>query len=113
NTPEFGLPSYTESLVAPPARTPWNTELGAGGSSGGAAVAVAAGLLPFAPGSDGGGSVRIPAAATGLVGLKPSRGLVPAGSGIGSLAGLGLAGPIARTGADAPAAPRARDRAGR
>ncbi|WP_403020285.1 amidase [Salinibacterium sp. GXW1014] len=101
NTPEFGLPSYTESLVAPPARTPWNTELGAGGSSGGAAVAVAAGLLPFAPGSDGGGSVRIPAAATGLVGLKPSRGLVPAGSGIGSLAGLGVAGPIARTVADA------------
>jgi amidase len=71
NAPEFGLPSYTESLVAPPARTPWNTALGAGGSSGGAAVAVAAGLLPVAPGSDGGGSIRIPAAATGLVGLKP------------------------------------------
>ena len=52
SAPEFGLPSYTESLVSPPARTPWNTELGAGGSSGGAAVAVAAGLLPFAPGSD-------------------------------------------------------------
>ncbi|MCW4386634.1 amidase [Salinibacterium sp. SYSU T00001] len=101
NTPEFGMPSYTESRVAPPARTPWNTALGAGGSSGGAAVAVAAGLLPFAPGSDGGGSIRIPAAATGLVGLKPSRGLVPAASGIGSLAGLPVAGPIARTVADA------------
>lgn len=101
NTPEFGLPSYTESLVAPPARTPWDTALGAGGSSGGAAVAVAAGLLPFAPGSDGGGSVRIPAAATGLVGLKPSRGLVPAASGIGSLAGLAVGGPLARTVADA------------
>jgi amidase len=49
NTPEFGMPSYTESLVAPPARTPWDPRLGAGGSSGGAAVAVAAGLLPLAP----------------------------------------------------------------
>ncbi len=101
STPEFGLPSYTETLVGPPARNPWNTSLGAGGSSGGAAVAVAAGLLPFAPGSDGGGSIRIPAAATGLVGLKPSRGLVPGGSGNASLAGLAVAGPIARTVADA------------
>lgn len=101
NTPEFGLPSYTETLVAPPARNPWDTSLGAGGSSGGAAVAVAAGLLPFAPGSDGGGSIRIPAAATGLVGLKPSRGLIPSGSGNAGLAGLSVAGPIARTVADA------------
>jgi len=101
NTPEFGLPAYTESRVAPPARLPYDTERGAGGSSGGAAVAVAAGLLPFAPGSDGGGSVRIPAAATGLVGLKPSRGLVPSGTGFGGLAGLVVPGPIARTVADA------------
>jgi len=101
STPEFGLPSYTETLVSPPARTPWNTALGAGGSSGGAAVAVAAGLLPVAPGSDGGGSIRIPAAATGLVGLKPSRGRVPAGSGMTALAGLPVTGPIARTVADA------------
>jgi len=101
NTPEFGMPSYTETLVAPPARNPWNTALGAGGSSGGAAVAVSAGLLPFAPGSDGGGSIRIPAAATGLVGLKPSRGLVPGGSGNASLGGLPVAGPIARTVSDA------------
>lgn len=101
NTPEFGLPSYTESLVAPPARTPWDPARGAGGSSGGAAVAVASGMLPFAPGSDGGGSVRIPAAACGLVGVKPSRGLVPAGSGIEALAGLAVAGPLARTVADA------------
>lgn len=101
NAPEFGLPAYTESLAAPPARNPWNPELGAGGSSGGAAVAVAAGMLPFAPASDGGGSIRIPAAACGLVGLKPSRGLVPAGSGIDSLAGLVVDGPIARTTADA------------
>ncbi|MEO7122372.1 MAG: amidase, partial [Lacisediminihabitans sp.] len=101
NAPEFGLPSYTESLVAPPARTPWDVSLGAGGSSGGAAVAVAAGLLPFAPGSDGGGSVRIPAAATGLVGIKPSRGLIPSGSGLDKLAGLVVPGPLARSVADA------------
>lgn len=101
NAPEFGLPAYTESLAGPPARNPWNTALGAGGSSGGAAVAVAAGLVPFAPGSDGGGSVRIPAAACGLVGLKPSRGLVPSGTGITSLAGLVVPGPLARSVADA------------
>jgi amidase len=101
SAPEFGLPAYTESLVAPPARTPWNTALGAGGSSGGAAVAVSAGLLPVAPGSDGGGSIRIPAAATGLVGLKPSRGRVPSGAGFLSLGGLVAAGPLARTVADA------------
>jgi len=100
-TPEFGLPSYTENLVAPPARDPYDTTRGAGGSSGGAAVAVAAGLLPFAPGSDGGGSIRIPAAACGLVGLKPSRGLVPAGSGLDALAGLPVAGPLARSVVDA------------
>ena len=101
SAPEFGLPSYTESLVGPPARMPWNTALGAGGSSGGAAVAVAAGLLPFAPGSDGGGSVRIPAAVCGLVGLKPSRGLVPSGTGLTSLGGLAVPGPLARSVADA------------
>ncbi|SEN83839.1 amidase [Cryobacterium luteum] len=101
NTPEFGLASYTESLAAPPARTPWNLALGAGGSSGGAAVAVAARLLPFAPGSDGGGSIRIPAAACGLVGLKPGRGRVPSASGIDKLGGLAVGGPLARTVADA------------
>jgi amidase len=101
SAPEFGFPSYTEPLAGPIARNPYDTTLGAGGSSGGAAVAVAAGLLPFAPGSDGGGSVRIPAAATGLVGLKPSRGRVPALSGFGGLAGLVTAGPLARTVADA------------
>jgi amidase len=99
--PEFGMPSYTESLVGQPTRNPWNTALGAGGSSGGAAAAVAAGLLPVAPGSDGGGSIRIPAAACGLVGLKPSRGRIPSGSGLASLAGLVVSGPIARTVSDA------------
>jgi amidase len=97
--PEFGLPSYTEPAGRPPARNPYDPALGAGGSSGGAAVAVAAGLLPFAPGSDGGGSVRIPAAANGLVGLKPTRGLVPATG--WSLAGLVAHGALARTVADA------------
>ncbi|WP_207453178.1 amidase [Herbiconiux sp. SYSU D00978] len=101
NTPEFGMPAYTENRVAGPARNPYDTTLGAGGSSGGAATAVAAGLLPFAPGSDGGGSVRIPAAATGLVGLKPSRGTLAAGSAIDKLAGLPVPGPLARTVSDA------------
>jgi amidase len=100
-TPEFGLPSYTEPLAGRAARNPWNTALGAGGSSGGAAAAVASGMLPFAPGSDGGGSVRIPAASCGLVGVKPSRGRVPAGSGLDRLAGLGVVGALARTVADA------------
>ncbi|TXK17235.1 amidase [Homoserinibacter sp. GY 40078] len=99
--PEFGFPSYTEPLAGRPASNPYDVSLGAGGSSGGAAVAVAAGLLPVAPGSDGGGSIRIPAAATGLVGLKPSRGRIAAASGFGSLGGLVVAGPLARTVADA------------
>jgi amidase len=100
-TPEFGLTGYTETSFTPPARDPWNLDNGAGGSSGGAAAAVAAGLLPFAPGSDGGGSIRIPAATVGIVGLKPSRGRMPIGSGIDSLAGLAVTGPLARTTADA------------
>lgn len=99
--PELGFPSYTESLAGPPARNPWDRTRGTGGSSGGAAAAVAAGLLPVAPGSDGGGSIRIPAAACGLVGLKPTRGLLPAGGGVESLGGLVVHGPLARTTADA------------
>ena len=95
------MPSYTEPLANAPARTPYDLTRGAGGSSGGAAVAVAAGLLPFAPGSDGGGSIRIPAASTGLVGLKPSRGRIPSGAGFGDAAGLVVPGPLARTVADA------------
>lgn len=101
NTPEFGLTGYTETQIAPPARDPWNPANGAGGSSGGAAVAVAAGLLPLAPASDGGGSIRIPAATVGVVGIKPSRGRVPFASGLDSPGGLPVAGPIARTVADA------------
>jgi amidase len=100
NTPEFGLPAYTENRLGPPARTPYDLRRGAGGSSGGAAAAVAAGLAPAALGSDGGGSIRIPASCCGLVGLKPSRGRVsPAPYGDGN--GLAVNGPIARTVADA------------
>ncbi|MGP3535319.1 amidase [Microbacterium sp. RD1] len=100
-TSEFGLTGYTEPLTGPPARDPWNPRNGAGGSSGGAAVAVAAGLLPFAPASDGGGSIRIPSATVGVVGLKPSRGRLPIGSGLDSPDGLSVAGPVARSVADA------------
>ena len=79
NTPEFGLPCYTEPDIAPPARSPWDLSRSAGGSSGGAAAAVAAHIVPVAHASDGGGSIRIPASACGLVGLKPTRGRVSAG----------------------------------
>ena len=75
--PELGLNSYSENLIADPARNPFDMTRTPGGSSGGSAAAVAAGLLPVAPGSDGGGSIRIPALACGLVGLKPGLGTVP------------------------------------
>ncbi len=75
-TPEFGLPCYTEPEGAPAARTPWDLSRSAGGSSGGAAAAVATGLAPIAHASDAGGSIRIPASTCGLVGLKASRGRV-------------------------------------
>ncbi|CCQ47959.1 amidase family protein [Pseudarthrobacter siccitolerans] len=99
--PEFGLTAYSENRVAPPSRNPHALSRSSGGSSGGSAAAVAAGLLPFAPGTDGGGSIRIPAAACGLVGLKPGRGLVPAGESLGDPARLVVAGPLARSAADA------------
>ena len=79
NTPELGLVATTEPESYGPSRNPWNTEHGTGGSSGGAAAAVASGMIPAANASDGGGSIRIPAAMCGLVGLKPSRGRVPMG----------------------------------
>lgn len=103
NTPEFGSPCYTEPEVAPPARTPWDLERMAGGSSGGAAAAVAAGLVPVAQGSDGGGSIRIPASCCGLFGLKPSRGRISAGPVYGDPVGLATNGSLARTVRDAAA----------
>lgn len=103
NTPEFGSPCYTEPDVAPPAVTPWDRRRTAGGSSGGAGAAVAAGLVPLAQGSDGGGSIRIPASACGLVGLKPTRGRISGGPVYGDPVGLATAGPIARTVRDAAA----------
>jgi amidase len=103
NTPEFGFPCYTDNDVAGPARNPWDTRLSAGGSSGGAAVAVAAGLVPIAQGSDGGGSIRIPAGVTGLVGIKPCRGRVSNGPYNSEVTALGVQGPLARTVRDAAA----------
>ena len=83
--PEFGLTSTTESSHGDPARNPWNSEVSTGGSSGGSAALVAAGVVPIGHANDGGGSIRIPAACCGLVGLKPSRGRLPAPADSGSL----------------------------
>ncbi len=74
NLPEFGLTATTEAHATGPAHNPWNPDHSTGGSSGGAAALVAAGVVPLAHGNDGGGSIRIPASCCGLVGLKPTRG---------------------------------------
>ncbi|HMI89712.1 MAG TPA: amidase family protein, partial [Polyangiales bacterium] len=85
NTPELGAKGITEPDAWGPTRNPWNLAHSPGGSSGGAAAAVAAGIVPIAGASDGGGSIRIPAASTGLFGLKPGRGRTPSGPGLGEV----------------------------
>src|SRR5215469_12903232 len=100
-TPEFGLPCYTETAIGPPARTPWDLSRSAGGSSGGAGAAVAAGLAPAAQGSDGGGSIRIPSSVCGLFGLKPTRGRISYAPVVPDLSGHSINGSLARTVADA------------
>ncbi|HEX6350294.1 MAG TPA: amidase [Candidatus Dormibacteraeota bacterium] len=100
--PEFGTRPHTEHGLHGAARNPWNREHTTGGSSGGAAGAVAAGLCALSHGSDGGGSIRIPASCCGVVGLKPTRGLISPGPVFGEgWEGLSTEGPIARTVADA------------
>jgi amidase len=85
NTPEFGAKGITEPDAWPAARNPWNLDHTPGGSSGGSAAAVAAGIVPMAGGNDGGGSIRLPAGHCGLFGLKPGRGRTPWGPRFGEL----------------------------
>ncbi|MDX6486727.1 MAG: amidase [Gaiellaceae bacterium] len=103
NTPEFGTIAMTESELNGACRNPWDTSRTPGGSSGGAAAAVAAGLAPVAHGSDGGGSIRIPSSCCGLFGIKPSRGRISPAPYVSGSLGLGTSGPIARTVRDAAA----------
>jgi len=97
-TPEFGLAGVTESIIAGITRNPWDTDRTPGGSSGGSCAMVAAGVVPIASASDGGGSIRSPASHCGLVGLKPTRGRIPVGPGRAeSNNGLGIAFAVTRS----------------
>ena len=102
NTPEFGQSGTTENELGEPCRNPWNTERTPGGSSGGAASALAAGLCTVSIGSDGGGSIRIPASFSGVFGIKPTQGRVPRYGGYGrpSANHFSQSGPLTRTVAD-------------
>jgi len=100
--PEYGILPTSEARIFGPTRNPWDLQRTPGGSSGGAAADVASGMLPVAHGNDGGGSVRIPAACCGLVGLKPSRGRISAAPELGD-SSLGIDGMLTRTVADTAA----------
>ena len=102
NTPEFGLSGTTENRLGDACRNPWDTGRTPGGSSGGAAAALAAGLCTLATGSDGGGSIRIPASFSGVFGIKPTQGRVPRYGGYGYPAAnhFSQSGPMSRTVAD-------------
>ena len=98
NTPELGTLPTTEPEAYGPSRNPWDTSRSTGGSSGGSAAAVAAGMVAAAHANDGGGSIRIPASACALVGLKPSRGRISCGPGLGEmLGGLATEGVLTRS----------------
>lgn len=100
--PEYGILPTSEARIFGPTRNPWDLQRTPGGSSGGAAAAVASGMIPVAHGNDGGGSVRIPAACCGLVGLKPTRGRISAAPELGD-SSLGIDGMLTRTVADTAA----------
>lgn len=101
NTAEFGQSATNENLLGPIARNPWNLAMTPGGSSGGAAASVASGYVPLALGADGGGSIRIPAAMTGLFGFKPTYGLCSDEGGFRAMSDFCCAGPLAQSVSDA------------
>jgi aspartyl-tRNA(Asn)/glutamyl-tRNA(Gln) amidotransferase subunit A len=103
NAPEFGYTAFTKNLLFGPTRNPWNLERTPGGSSGGTSAAISAGVVPISTGSDGGGSVRIPACYTGCYGLKPNYGRIPNDPTLGMQQwnDTSVHGPITRTVRDA------------
>lgn len=101
NTAEFGQSATNENRLGMTTRNPWDLRTTPGGSSGGAAISVAAGYVPLALGADGGGSIRIPAAMTGIFGFKPSYGLCPDEGGFRAMSDFACAGPMSHEVADA------------